>query len=85
VGRPVTAGCLWADLPDGASGPERPPLPGDTSCDVVVVGAGFTGLWTAYYLLEVVSQRIRSIPGVVTTETFVYLKLRKQTYSWGVR
>jgi glycine/D-amino acid oxidase-like deaminating enzyme len=27
-------------------------LPGDISCDVVIVGAGFTGLWTAYYLLR---------------------------------
>ncbi|MEO5708338.1 MAG: FAD-dependent oxidoreductase [Nocardioidaceae bacterium] len=30
----------------------RPSLPGSTDADVVVVGAGFTGLWTAYYLLE---------------------------------
>jgi glycine/D-amino acid oxidase-like deaminating enzyme len=30
----------------------RPPLPGDTACDVAVVGAGLTGLWTAYYLLR---------------------------------
>ena len=29
----------------------RPALPGDVAADVVVVGAGFTGLWTAYYLL----------------------------------
>lgn len=28
----------------------RPALPGDTSTDVVVVGAGYTGLWTALYL-----------------------------------
>ncbi|MGB2572465.1 NAD(P)/FAD-dependent oxidoreductase [Micromonospora citrea] len=28
----------------------RPPLAGDTDADVVVVGAGYTGLWTAYYL-----------------------------------
>lgn len=27
-----------------------PPLPGDTSVDVAIVGAGLTGLWTAYYL-----------------------------------
>ncbi|HEY3090434.1 MAG TPA: FAD-binding oxidoreductase [Jatrophihabitantaceae bacterium] len=26
-------------------------MPGDTTVDVAVVGAGFTGLWTAYYLL----------------------------------
>lgn len=29
----------------------RPPLHGHVSADVVIVGAGFTGLWTAYYLL----------------------------------
>ena len=28
----------------------RPALPGPTSADVCVVGAGYTGLWTAYYL-----------------------------------
>lgn len=28
---------------------------------------------------------IRDVPGVVGTETFVYLKLRKQTYTWGTR
>lgn len=28
----------------------RPPLPGDTSVDVCIIGAGYTGLWTAYYL-----------------------------------
>jgi len=30
----------------------RPSLDGDAQADVVVVGAGLTGLWTAYYLLE---------------------------------
>jgi Lrp/AsnC family transcriptional regulator, regulator for asnA, asnC and gidA len=33
-------------------------------------------------LLEILSQ-VRSLPGVTTTETFVYLKLCKQTYQWG--
>ncbi len=28
----------------------RPPLPGSTDADVCIVGAGYTGLWTAYYL-----------------------------------
>lgn len=28
----------------------RPHLPGDQTADVVIVGAGFTGLWSAYYL-----------------------------------
>jgi glycine/D-amino acid oxidase-like deaminating enzyme len=30
--------------------PPRPPLPGDRDADVCIVGAGYTGLWTAYYL-----------------------------------
>jgi Lrp/AsnC family transcriptional regulator for asnA, asnC and gidA len=37
------------------------------------------------HLLEIISREIRGIPGVAGTETLVYLKLRKQTYSWGVR
>ena len=37
------------------------------------------------HLLRVLSDRIRAIEGVKVTETFVYLKLVKQTYSWGVR
>lgn len=28
----------------------RPPPDGDTDVDVAIVGGGFTGLWTAYYL-----------------------------------
>ena len=30
----------------------RPPLDGSTEVDVAVLGAGFTGLWTAYHLLQ---------------------------------
>ncbi|MEI6230307.1 MAG: Lrp/AsnC family transcriptional regulator [Actinomycetes bacterium] len=37
------------------------------------------------HLLEVINQRIRAIPGVRATETFVYLKLQKQIYTWGTR
>ena len=29
----------------------RPSLPGPVEADVAILGAGFTGLWTAYYLL----------------------------------
>lgn len=36
-------------------------------------------------LLEIVSEQISAIDRVVTTETFVYLRLEKQTYAWGVR
>jgi Lrp/AsnC family transcriptional regulator for asnA, asnC and gidA len=35
-------------------------------------------------LLDMVS-RIRDVDGVESTETFVYLGLRKQTYAWGTR
>ncbi|WP_327705123.1 Lrp/AsnC family transcriptional regulator [Streptomyces decoyicus] len=37
------------------------------------------------HLLEMINKRIRTLPGVRTTESFVYLKLRKQTYTWGTR
>ena len=37
------------------------------------------------HLLELLSSKIRVIPGVESTETFMYLRLVKQTYSWGVR
>lgn len=36
-------------------------------------------------LLYVLNDAIRSIPGVRSTETFLYLKLAKQTYTWGTR
>ncbi len=36
-------------------------------------------------LLALLNDTIRAIPGVRATETFVYLRLTKQTYSWGVR
>jgi Lrp/AsnC family transcriptional regulator, regulator for asnA, asnC and gidA len=37
------------------------------------------------HLLLVLNDAVRSIPGVRATESFVYLKLAKQTYSWGTR
>jgi Lrp/AsnC family transcriptional regulator, regulator for asnA, asnC and gidA len=36
-------------------------------------------------LISILNREIRSIPGVRTTETFVYLRLAKQTYAWGAR
>ena len=33
-------------------GPGRTALGGDLAVDVAIVGAGYTGLWTAYYLLQ---------------------------------
>jgi Lrp/AsnC family transcriptional regulator, regulator for asnA, asnC and gidA len=59
--------------------------------DYVVVTAGSFDLLVEVvcesdeHLLDILSTRIRAIPGVKSTESFVYLRLRKQTYSWGVR
>jgi glycine/D-amino acid oxidase-like deaminating enzyme len=41
---------LWFDTLGGSLTP-RAPLDGPTTVDVAIVGAGYTGLWTAYYLL----------------------------------
>src|SRR6476619_2590146 len=47
-----SSGSLWhSTLPETERTP-RPSLPGDTSADVVIVGAGYTGLWTAYALKQ---------------------------------
>lgn len=59
--------------------------------DYVVVTAGSFDLLVEAvcedddHLLELLNGRIRAIPTVRSTETFVYLKLRKQTYTWGTR
>jgi Lrp/AsnC family transcriptional regulator for asnA, asnC and gidA len=37
------------------------------------------------HLLYVLNEHIRTIDGVRSTETFVYLELSKQTYTWGTR
>jgi Lrp/AsnC family transcriptional regulator, regulator for asnA, asnC and gidA len=37
------------------------------------------------HLLTLLNDRVRSIPGVRSTETFMYLRLQKQTYAWGTR
>ena len=39
----------WLDSVPGSLAPTNP-LPGDLDVDVAIAGAGFTGLWTAYYL-----------------------------------
>ncbi|WP_105034422.1 Lrp/AsnC family transcriptional regulator [Cryobacterium aureum] len=36
-------------------------------------------------LLELLNAKIRNLDGVLSTETFVYLKLHKQFYNWGTR
>jgi glycine/D-amino acid oxidase-like deaminating enzyme len=42
---------VWLDGLDESLAP-RPGLPGSVDADVAIVGAGYTGLWTAYYLAK---------------------------------
>jgi Lrp/AsnC family transcriptional regulator, regulator for asnA, asnC and gidA len=37
------------------------------------------------HLLDLLNDKIRTVDGVAATETFMYLKLAKQTYAWGTR
>jgi Lrp/AsnC family transcriptional regulator for asnA, asnC and gidA len=36
-------------------------------------------------LLEFIAEKLRTIDGVRETETYVYLRMVKQTYQWGTR
>ncbi len=50
---PSLARVLWWDqLPTELTEPIGRPLDQNASADVAIVGAGFTGLWTAYYLKQ---------------------------------
>ena len=40
---------LWHES-TGHLAADRPALNGDTQCDVVIIGGGYSGLWSAYYL-----------------------------------
>jgi Lrp/AsnC family transcriptional regulator for asnA, asnC and gidA len=59
--------------------------------DYVVVVAGSFDLLLELvcedddHLLALLNDKLRSIPGVRSTETFTYLHLYKQTYAWGTR
>lgn len=59
--------------------------------DYVVICAGAYDLLVELvctddeHLLTLLNDRVRAVPGVTGTETFVYLKLAKQTYAWGTR
>jgi Lrp/AsnC family transcriptional regulator for asnA, asnC and gidA len=59
--------------------------------DYVVITAGSFDLIAEVvcenddHLLDLLSSRIRILEGVTGTETFVYLRLRKQLYNWGTR
>jgi len=76
---------------EGDISPVADALAAMTEVDYVVVTAGSFDVLVEVvcedddHLLDVVARQIRSIPGVQNTETFVYLKLRKQLYNWGTR
>src|SRR3954470_9613872 len=65
-------------------------LAGMDEIDYVVITAGSFDLLAELvcesdaHLLELLG-RIRAVPAVTSTESFVYLKPRKQIYSWGTR
>lgn len=61
------------------------------SVDYVVLTAGSFDIMAEVVcedddqLIELLNGKIRSLPGVVNSETFVYLRLHKQFYNWGTR
>jgi Lrp/AsnC family transcriptional regulator for asnA, asnC and gidA len=76
---------------EGALEPVAEALASMDEVDYVVITAGTFDILAEVvcesdeHLLELLSEKVRQIDGVSRTETFMYLKLRKQTYSWGVR
>ncbi len=66
-------------------------LAGIAEADYVVYTAGSFDLLVEMvcedddHLLALLNDKVRCLPGVRSTETFVYLRLHKQTYEWGVR
>ena len=66
-------------------------LAGISSVDYVVLTAGsFDILVEAVcedddHLLSLINNEIRPLSGVISAESFVYLKLEKQHYNWGTR
>lgn len=48
----MTLSLWWDTLSPELCEPIGAPLPGDRGADVAIIGAGFTGLWTAYYLKQ---------------------------------
>ena len=76
---------------DGDMGPVADALAEMPEVDYVVTTAGSFDLLVEVvceddaHLLSLLTERIRTLPGVRSTETFVYLKLNKQHYNWGTR
>ncbi|MCW2758416.1 MAG: Lrp/AsnC family transcriptional regulator [Nocardioidaceae bacterium] len=76
---------------DGALEPVADRLAAIPEVDYVVMTAGGFDILCEVVcendeeLLNLLSTTIREVPGVKATRTFLYLKLAKQTYSWGAR
>ena len=49
---PAVFGSMWLDPDVVGPRPHFPPLSGATNCDLLVVGGGYTGLWTALHAVE---------------------------------
>jgi Lrp/AsnC family transcriptional regulator for asnA, asnC and gidA len=66
-------------------------LSGLPEADYVVICAGQFDLLAELvctdddHLLHTIHDSVRTIPGVRSTEAFVYLKVAKETYQWGTR
>lgn len=62
-----------------------------TAVDYIVLVAGSFDIMAEVvcegdeHLITLLNTQIRTIDGVLSTETFVYLKLQKQLYNWGTR
>ena len=61
------------------------------SIDYVVMTAGSFDILAEVviendeHLISLINEQIRPLEHVISTETFVYLKLQKQFYNWGTR
>src|SRR3954465_7786247 len=77
--------------PEGDLGDVADKLSALPEVDYVVITAGSFDILVEVvceddeHLLSLLNDSIRSVPGVQNTETFVYLRLAKQTYTWGTR
>jgi Lrp/AsnC family transcriptional regulator for asnA, asnC and gidA len=66
-------------------------LAGLTEAEYVVICAGQFDILVELicedddHLLRIIDELVRTIPGVRSTEAFVYLHIAKETYQWGTR
>ncbi len=76
---------------EGSLDPVVEALSSMAEVDYVVITAGSYDILVEVvcedddHLVDLLNRQIRTIPGVRTTESFVYLRLHKQSYEWGTR